>query len=241
MPERWPRTYERQGSNGNSPAASWPVGRMAELPGGTLPCPAASLAAAIHMDGLPDGPPDAARLLRVRAAYLGALAASTPDAEVLVDKMPSNFLYIPWIFAAFPEARVIHLQRDPVATCWSNFRNLFPLGGRGTGFGHDLRDLAGYHRLYRGLMADWDRLHPGRIHHLHYERLCADQRGETERLLAHLGLPWHEGCLHFHETGRTVTTTSSAQVRQPLYQGSSEGWKPYAAWLAPLTEGLGEP
>ncbi|WP_172326879.1 sulfotransferase [Mangrovicoccus sp. HB161399] len=197
-----------------------------------------ALAAAVHMEGPPAGPPDAARLLRIRAAYLDALAASTPDTAFVTDKMPSNFLYIPWILAAFPEAKVIHLHRDPVATCWSNFRNLFPQGGKGTGFGHDLRDLAGYHRLYRGLISEWDQLYPGRIFHLRYETLCADQRGETERLLAHLGLPWNEGCMRFHETGRTVTTASAAQVRRPLYQGSSESWRAYEPWLGPLLDGL---
>ncbi|WP_138465082.1 tetratricopeptide repeat-containing sulfotransferase family protein [Poseidonocella sp. HB161398] len=199
-----------------------------------------SLAAAIHMEGPPEAPPSAAQLLRLRAAYLDTLAASTPEAGWVVDKMPSNFLYIPWIAAAFPEAAIIHLERDPVATCWSNFRNIFPQGGRGTGFGNDLADLAGYHRLYRGLMADWTRLCPGRILPLGYEALCADQRGETERLLARLGLPWHEGCMQFHETARTVTTTSAAQVRRPLYQGSSESWRAYEAWLGPLLDGLAD-
>ncbi|MBE3638059.1 tetratricopeptide repeat-containing sulfotransferase family protein [Mangrovicoccus algicola] len=197
-----------------------------------------ALPAAIHMDGPPEAPPDAARLNRIRTAYLEALAATTPPARYVVDKMPSNFLYLPWILAAFPEARVIRMRRDPVAVCWSNFRNFFPQGGRGTGFAQDLRDLALYHGLYAEMIGDWDTRFPGRMRVLDYEALCADQRGETARLLSDLDLPWDPACLEFHRTRRLVTTCSAEQVRRPIYPGASQEWRDYAPWLGPLLSGL---
>jgi len=183
-------------------------------------------------------PPDPAALRRLREAYLANIAATTPEMPLVVDKMPSNFLLVPQIVAAFPDAVIIDARRDARATCWSNFRHFFPQGGQGTGFGHDLCDLAGYYRLYLDAMSLWDELYPGRILRICYEELCRDQRKVTERLLTHAGLQWHEGCMNFHETARAVTTTSADQVRRALYAGSSDSWRAYERWLGPLLEGL---
>jgi len=185
----------------------------------------------------PHGP---AEIQAIRQTYLGDLARASPAEDFVVDKMPTNFRLIGQIQQALPEALIVHVRRDARATCWSNFRHYFPNGGQGTGFTHDLADLGGYYRLYDQLMEFWSATLPGRIHEISYEALIADQRGETERLLDHVGLDWQDSCLEFHKTERAVTTASASQVRRPLYAGSSDDWRRYEARLAPLLAALGD-
>lgn len=178
----------------------------------------------------PDG------IAAIRRSYLDQLAALDTDRPVVVDKMPLNFRWIGHAAAALPEAVFIHTRRDAVATGWSIFRTFFP--ARGLEFSFDLADIAAYTRLHDDLMAFWKERLPGRIHELDYEALTENQEAQTRRLLDICGLPWDDACLRFHETGRSVRTASAAQVRQPLYRGSSQAWRKYEPWLGPLIDAL---
>ena len=143
--------------------------------------------------------------------------------------MPQNFCFIPLICAAIPEARIIHVQRDPVATCWSNYRQYFSVNA--LGYCYDVKDLVAYYKLYLDLMEFWDRLYGNRIYHLNYEHLTADQENQTRKLINHLELNWEKACLSPHENKRTVRTASQQQVRQKVYKGSSEAWRKYEPYL----------
>lgn len=185
-------------------------------------------------------PLDRDALSSIRNHYLQALAQKTPDAPWVIDKMPLNFQFIGQIVTAIPEARIIHIRRDPMATCWSNYRNYFPGGGRGSDFSYDLLDLGRYWRLYDDLMTFWDETYPGAVHSVQYEDLTGDLAGKAKGMLDHIGLAWEDSCLNFHENKRAVMTTSSDQVRRPLYQGSSADWKRYEHHLGPLRTALGD-
>ena len=84
----------------------------------------------------------------------------------------------------------------------------------------------------------WDKLFPGKILNVTYESLTLNQEKETRKLLNYCGLDWDQNCLNFYENKTTMTTTSSMQVRQKMYQGSSEVWKKYENYLHPLIKGL---
>ena len=92
--------------------------------------------------------------------------------------------------------------------------------------------------MLSSFLAFWKERLPGRIHELDYEALTENQEAQTRRLLDICGLPWDDACLRFHETGRSVRTASAAQVRQPLYRGSSQAWRKYEPWLGPLIDAL---
>jgi len=173
----------------------------------------------------------------VRNGYLSALQALKVPEKIITDKMPLNFRWIGFILCAFPEAKIIHLSRDPRATCWSNYKHYF--AEKGTGFANDLIDLAEFHKLYIDLMAFWRERFPNKIYELGYEDLTENQQAETRNLLAFCDLDWQTQCLDFHNTKRSVTTMSANQVRKKMYQGSSEAWRKYAAHLQPLIKGLG--
>lgn len=186
--------------------------------------------------GWPPQPFEDGYLARFRADYLAGLSALGVSGTFITDKMPLNFRWVGYILCAMPEAIVIHTTRDARATCWSVFRHYF--SSRGNGYAYDLSDVAAYYRMYAELMDFWHEKFPGRIYDLSYEALTQNQEEEIRKLLAHAGLGWEGACLEFHKNARAVLTTSSAQVRQKMYQGSSEEWRKYEAHLGPLLAGL---
>lgn len=173
---------------------------------------------------------------RMRQGYVEKLASLNMAKAVVTDKMPANFRWIGFILSAFSEAKIVHVKRDPVATCWSVYKHYFPTDGNG--YGYDLQDLAAYYNLYSDLMAFWQVRYPDRIYALSYEKLTESQEEESRRLLEFCELDWEEGVLKFHETQRPVRTQSAAQVRQAMYQGSSNAWRHYEKHLEPLIKGL---
>jgi hypothetical protein len=165
-------------------------------------------------------------------AYLARLNGFSTEALRVVDKMPGNFLNLGLIFAAFPNARIIHMQRNPVDTCLSIFFQHF---NATHSYAHDLGDLAHYYTEYFHLMGHWRSVLPKHaILDVPYEGLVDDQEGWSRKMISFLGLPWDERCLDFHECARTVSTASNWQVRQKMNKGSVERWRNYAAYVGPL-------
>lgn len=179
---------------------------------------------------------DAAALGTLGARYLERLGALAPEARRITDKLPANFLLAGLIHLALPEARLIHVRRDPVDTCWSCYATLFTAGQP---FAYDLAELGRYYRAYDALMAHWRRVLPAEaMLEIRYEDLVADLETEAKRLVAYCGLDWDEACLGFHRTPRAVRTASAAQVRQPIYRSSVGRWRDYEAALGPLLAAL---
>ena len=166
------------------------------------------------------------------AAYLRRLGAEAREGARVVDKTLSNFRYLGLLHAALPNARIVHIRRDPVDTCMSCYSRLF--GGEQP-FAYDLGELGRYHRAVDRLMARWRELLPEEVLlEFDYEALVAAPEAQVRRLLDHCGLDWDPRCLQFHQTQRQVRTSSASQVRRPLYAGAigaSEAWRPYIAAL----------
>lgn len=162
------------------------------------------------------------------------LGYSTETTKRVIDKMPSNFIWLGLIHAIFPQARIIHAQRNPVDTCLSiYFQCLTPYHSYGT----DLDDLAFYYREYARLMQHWRTVLPAdRFCEVPYEALVDDQTAWSQRIIEFVGLEWNERCLDFHNTERTVATSSSWQVRQKIYRTSKERWRNYESHLGPLLD-----
>ena len=174
--------------------------------------------------------------LSIRKDYLDYLSSLNTTESIITDKMPMNFIYIGFILKAFPDAKIINLRRDSRAICWSIYKNYFP--GKGLGFAFNMEDLAGYYNSYNELMSFWYKLFPNKIYDICYEDLTTNQEEETKKLLEYCELDWDDNCLNFHTNKRAVRTTSSLQVRKKMYQGSSEAWKKYEAYLKPLIKNL---
>ena len=175
--------------------------------------------------------------LSIHQEYLAELSRFEVSENMITDKLPLNFQYIGFILSAFPEAKIVHLKRDARATCWSIYKSNFK-SRRGNGFSYNLDDVVGFYGLYTDLMDFWHQTYPDKIYDLCYEDLTTNQEEETRKLLEYCGLDWDENCLNFHTNKRAVKTVSALQVREKMYQGSSEAWKKHEAYLQPLIKVL---
>ena len=174
---------------------------------------------------------------RVGETYLEALKERGWSGQNrVIDKMLGNYANIGIIHLAFPNAVIIDSMRDPVDTCFSCFRQSFKDRNETT---YDLGAVGRQYVLYRGIVAYWDEVLPGRVLHVSHEAILADPEVEVRKLVAACGLEWDDACLRFYETNRPVRTASSSQVRKPLFKSSVARWKPYEAHLTPLFEALG--
>jgi tetratricopeptide (TPR) repeat protein len=169
--------------------------------------------------------------------YLTSTRSDRHTAKPLfTDKMLSNFLYIGLILLALPNAKIIDARRNPMATCFSAFKQYF---ASGQGFTYDLADLGRYYRAYLDLMAHFDRVAPGRIHRVIYEDMVSNTEAEVRGLLTYCGVAFEPACMRFFEADRVVRTSSSEQVKQPIFTSAVEHWRNYEPWLEPLKQALG--
>lgn len=185
-------------------------------------------------------PLEPAQLGRAGAAYVAGVVRLAPQAARIVDKMPLNFLHAGFIHAMLPNARIVHVRRDPLDTCFSCYAKLFD---QQLGFAYDQDDLGRFYVAYDRLMAHWRSvLPPERFLEVDYEAVVADLEGESRRLIAFCGLEWDARCLAFHQTQRPVLTASVNEVRRPLYAssvGRSRELRPYLGRLVRRLEALG--
>jgi hypothetical protein len=158
------------------------------------------------------------------------------DRPFFIDKLPNNWLFVPFIQLALPNAKIIDARRHPLACCFSNFRQHF---ARGQAFTYSLQNVGLYYADYVRLMAHVDAVLPGRVHRVIYERMVEDTEGEVRALLEYCGLEFEPACLEFYRTERAVRTASSEQVRQPIYRDATEEWRAYEPHLGPLKDALG--
>jgi len=177
------------------------------------------------------------QLDQISQAYLSELRRLDPEADRITDKMPYNFLSLPIIAKAFPNAKIIHCRRNPIDTCLScYFQNFF----RGNLYAFGLDSLAHYYRRYFELVdfyrseleiefLDWD-----------YEAVVSHPEERVRLLLEYCELPWNDACLEFHKSKRVIDTASYQQVRKPIYTKSVARWEKYRDHIGVLVDQLME-
>lgn len=157
------------------------------------------------------------------------------DRPFFIDKMPNNFRHIGLINLILPQAKIIDARREPMACCFSNFKQLF---ANGQEFTYSLEDIGRYCRTYVELMDHWDAVLPGKVLRMQHEEVVEDLEGSVRRLLEFCGLEFEAGCLEFWKTERNVRTASSEQVRRPIFKEGLDQWRNFEPWLGPLKEAL---
>jgi len=153
-----------------------------------------------------------------------------------VDKFPDNCGHLGLIHLMFPNAKIVDVRRHPMACCFSCFKQVFPPGQH---FSYSQTDLGRYYLDYVRHMAHFDEVLPGRIHRVFYEDLVAEPEAEARRLFEYLNLPFEEPCLRYYETDRAMGSSSSEQVRRPIFKDGMDHWRNFEQWLAPLKKALG--
>ena len=160
--------------------------------------------------------------------YTAAARQLSGERPCFVDKLPFNFLYCGYILAALPGAKVIHLVRDPMDTCYAVYKTQFV---NAYYCSYDLDELADYYVGYREQMDHWHRVLPGRILDVQYEELVHDFEAQARRVLEWCELPWEDAVLEFHAQERPAMTASAMQVRRPIYTDSIGSWRRHVSGL----------
>jgi tetratricopeptide (TPR) repeat protein len=176
-------------------------------------------------------------LRQLGARYAREVEALSPSAARVTDKNPFNFRFAGIIHLALPNARLIHVRRDPIDTCFSCFSSLF---NEDNEFAYDLAELGRYYRAYEQLMAHWRAALPaGAMLEVAYEDLVDDFERQARRIVAYCELEWNDACNDFASVKRPIRTASAVAVRQPLYRTAIGRAAPYREYLQPLCRELG--
>lgn len=172
------------------------------------------------------------------STFLNLGAKQSEGKRFTTEKTPRNFLNIGFILRAMPNAKIIHMRREPIDLCFANLRELFGVGVNHT---YSIPDLIHYHGLYLDLMQHWHALYPDQILDVHYENLVQNPKVEAQRVFEFCGIEWNVDYLDLaSRTDAPVATLSSVQVRQPINAASIGKWHPYAPWLGELVAAFAE-
>ena len=177
-------------------------------------------------------------LTKFALEYVSRISRRAPSAKHITDKMPANYMAMGLIPLMLPNAKIIHVKRNPVDTCLSCFTRLFNRHQDAT---YDLAELGRHYVNYERLLQHWKQVLPsGSFIEVQYEDIVADMEGQARRLIDYCGLEWNDACLEFHKNTRSIRTASVTQVRQPIYNSSVERWRHYDKYLGPLLNALGD-
>ena len=163
--------------------------------------------------------------------YLNKRLNQANGARWVTDKMPQNFQLLGLAALSMPGIRIVHCVRNPLDTALSCYFQGFKAA---LAWSNRLEWLGSYLVQYRRIMAHWEHVLPLPIHTVEYEKIVEDPESEIRALLDHCGIPFHEACLHHHQSGRQVATASYAQANKPIYTSSRGKSAKYRKHLEPL-------
>lgn len=172
---------------------------------------------------------------QIGQGYLDAVAYRLGERPLFIDKLPYNFLFLGFVAKAWPQARIVHVARHPMDSCFAMYKQVFTWAYK---FSYSLDHLASYYIAYRRLLDHWRATLGDRLVEVEYETLVREPEAETRRLLAELGLDFEEACLHFERNRSASTTASSVQVREKIHDRSVGRWRHFGAQLEPLRRAL---
>lgn len=188
---------------------------------------------------LRDWPLPSNTLIELSEEYVTYAQLLAGPNERFTDKMPLNYMYAGIIHKAMPNARFVHIRRNPVDTCLSIWTTFF---GQGPIFAYDKQNIVTNYLEYRKMMA-WlgERLPADRLHEIDYEELIANPEPTIRGVIEFLDLPWDDSCLHHDKNTSAINTPSRWQARQPIYKSSMERWRAYEPWLGEFAQLIGLP
>ncbi len=160
---------------------------------------------------------------------------STDPVRWVVDKMPSNFVYIGFMRALFPGARFLYCRRDAIDTGFSIYKQNFNDSHR---YASDLGDIAHFIAQERHVMQQWLHRFPDRILSVDYENIATDFDRETQRVFDFLNLEWDESVRDFYKNPEISNTASYNQVRSPIHGKAVGYYRNFEPFLGHLINGL---
>ena len=172
-----------------------------------------------------------ADIAEIAQSYFSAAHYRLEDKGYFIDKLPFNFLYLGFIAKAFPNAKLIYIDRNPMDTCFAMYKQVFTWAYK---YSYSLNDLGEYYLLHVKLLNHWRSILGDRLIESNYDDLITNPETQTRKLLENLGLEFDESCLNFHQSDKASSTASSVQVREKIYNTSLHRWHRYRNQLQPL-------
>lgn len=167
--------------------------------------------------------------------YLAQTRWRAGSKPFFVDKLPRNWMLAGMIHRALPNAPILHVVRDPMDVCFSNWRAYFG-PGREYAYAYDLDSLAAHHRHYHRMTAHWKVAMPGVICDVPYDRLVREPEMVVRDVLGFCGLDWEPGCLDLVRNTTPSATLSMPQVRSSIHRRAFDEWRHYEVHLSKLTQ-----
>jgi tetratricopeptide (TPR) repeat protein len=174
---------------------------------------------------------------RLGETYMETTRSLRSDLPRFVDKLPLNYLYAPLIAAALPNAKIIHVTRDPLDACFASFKQLF---AEAYYHSYEQREMARHHVRYHKLMEHYHSMLGDRLHVISYEDTVENMESEARKMIEFLELDWQNASLEFHKQASAVTTASAAQVREKTHSRSVGKWKRFEKELMPMQKILAD-
>ncbi|WP_448213163.1 tetratricopeptide repeat-containing sulfotransferase family protein [Colwellia sp. MEBiC06753] len=170
------------------------------------------------------------------AEYLKIISQRIPEQQLgsvkfITDKLPLNFLYLGLIKKALPQAKIIHVNRAPIDTCYAIFKTLFQ---QVYPFSYEQTELAKYFLSYQQLMSHWQTLASHMFYDVHYEQLVCEPEKTSADMFNYCQLNWQASYVNTRAQNNNIKTASASQVSEPIYQHSVEKWRHYQSELAPM-------
>jgi len=167
--------------------------------------------------------------------YLEGIGWRLNGKNFFTDKLPSNFLNVGFICQALANAKILHMVRDPLDTCFSNLRELF---SDANPYSYDQVELALFYRQYARLMNFWKSVFPDRILDVAYADLVREPEKTMRRVAEFCGLDYVPAMADPRNSKRAVATASAVQVRASVVVRDKPKWEPYAKYLGQMIAGL---
>lgn len=174
---------------------------------------------------------------RVGRTYLAQSRWRAGSKQFYVDKLPRNWMVAGLIHRALPDAKILHMVRDPLDVCFSNWRAYFGQGAE-YAYAYDLDALASHHASYWSLMSHWHAVAPGRILDVDYGSLVHEPESTLQKILAFCELSYEPGCADPARNATPSATLSMSQVRHGIRTDTFAAWRPYETALAGLRNAL---
>lgn len=174
-------------------------------------------------------------LSRLSNIYLNKIIGFS-DKKYIVDKLPLNFYWIGFIRYIFPNAKIIHINRNPIDVCFSIYKNLFVEGA--LEFSYCQKKIISFYKFYKDMMKFWKTNESEFFYTLNYEDFVNDPKKNSIKLYQYLGLNFDEKYLNIQKNSRWVRTASDIQVRDKINKESIESWHNYKEALSDLIIGL---
>ncbi|MEQ8441529.1 MAG: sulfotransferase [Alphaproteobacteria bacterium] len=155
--------------------------------------------------------------------------------RTLIDKLPLNLIELGVIARLFPDAKVLVALRDPRDCVLSGFMQPFRLNDAMACF-LDLDRVASTYAAVMDLYAAQKDTCGLPIEEYRYEDLIDDFDGTVRRVIAFLGLNWHDDIANYRNrlAGRYIATPSYIAVTKGLNRQAIGRWRRYEHQMTPI-------